>query len=231
MSKLSQNTLNYEMLTEGKADCKRVAFIMGWGITLRDPWLSWLKGQAEAMNWSLLVIALPYEYKSFRQVLTEIEAIINKSRWDLLLCHSMGALFGRYLETDKIRQRIFISPFWKIPQRTLILGSYQVSRLVLNFLKWCRKPFLYRNFEDADVGEIDLPKEVPRYISPRTMQQVMQAQRHLPPLLSEDKIIFCPEDAVVDTSELKGITFAGGHFPFSLKERDSILLRIADLIR
>jgi len=218
------------MLTPWKADSKQVFLIMGWGNTLRDQCLTWLKQKAEEQNWSLMVIEIPCEYSDFSLVLEEIKTLIGKFNWDVMLFHSMGAIFGRYINLHNNIQRVFLSPFWKIPRRTLILKSYTVSRFCISLLSWWKTPVLNRNFQDEDIGQTDLPQDVPQYISPSTMWQVMKAQENMPPLTKNDTIIFCPTDKVIDTSICSGITYNGGHYSFTVKERDDVFRKIVNVL-
>ncbi len=222
--------LKHEIVFEGVNPSKRIAFIMGWGNTLTDPWLNWFKAKAIEQNWTLLIIEIPCEYSNFKLVLEDMVTILTEFKCEVLLCHSMGSLFGRFIDLAAIQKRLFLSPFWKVPQRTLILGSYSLSRVILNMLRWCKIPILYRNFEDEDIGDIDLPKNVPRYISPSTMYTVMQAQNSLPPQKDNDVVIYCLTDKLIDTSVCRGITYSGGHFAFSVYERNEVFQKIAGLL-
>lgn len=228
---LKENKMvNKEVISAGNDKSKKIVFIMGWGNSLQDPWLKWLKDKAQKQKWNLLIIEIPCEFDSFNSVLEELISCINNFGCDILLSHSMGALFGRLIHVDSSIRKIFLSPFWRIPKNTLILGSYPLSRLIIYLLKWCKTPILYRNFKDQDIGIIDLPQNVPNYISPSTMHEVMTAQDNLPPFESKDTIIYCPTDQVIDTSKLSGIEYSGGHLAFTVAERDAIFQKIVDLL-
>ena len=224
------SAVHYEFVPATTQELHRVAFIMGWGNTLNDPWLKWFKEMVAEENRSVLVIAIPCEYTSFNTVLNDIKVLIEEHQCEILLSHSMGGLFSRFIDTECIIQRIFLSPFWKVPKRTLILGSYPISKLLISLLRWIKTPLLYRNFEDEDIGIIDLPKDVPRNISPCTMHEVIKAQSNMPPLKNTDTIIYCPDDKVIDTSVCSGLTYAGGHFAFTVSERDVIFQMIVSII-
>jgi hypothetical protein len=204
---------------------------MGWGNTLQDEWLPWFRKKVISEGWSVLIIELPLEFNNFGRIKIEIEKALNDFRPEFLLCHSMGSLFGRYLSGEEYRMRIFLSPFWKIPKRTLIFGSYALSYLLLSLLKWCRKPILNRNFNDSDIGDIDLPANSPQYISPATMKEVITAQSRMPELMDRDRTIFSPDDRIIDTSVCEGITYKGGHFAFCVKDRDAIFTLLSRLIK
>ena len=230
MNKEESLTIKQEIINPGDEEMKRVAFIMGWGNTLKDEWLPWFREKVKREGWSVLVIALPFEFNNFQQIKADIVAALNDFKGEILLCHSMGSLFGRYISLKEYRMRIFLSPFWKIPKRTLILGSLFLSQLMLSLLKWCRKPILSRNFSDADIGEIDLPTDSPRYISPATMNEVITAQSKLPELTESDQTIYSRDDRVIDTTVCKGITYKGGHFAFCVEDRDAIFATLSRLI-
>ncbi len=219
-----------EIVLDGIQDSKRLVFILGWGNTLQDRWLDWFRDNISDQKWSLMVIEIPTEYSNFKEILEEINLTLQNFKCEILLAHSMGSLFARYISSENLKQRIFLSPFWKIPKRTLILGSEPISRALLFLLKWCRKPLLYRNFERSDIGIIDLPNSEPTHISPSTMHTVMRAQQKIPPYSANDLVIYCPDDRVIDPSVCHGITYQGGHLVFCVKERERILTQLKEII-
>ena len=222
--------IKVEVFSERGEQSRRVAFILGWGNRLHDRWLDWFREKTENENWSLMVIEIPDEYSDFKQVLREIENAAADHKSGILLCHSMGSIFGRYVSQKSIKRKIYFSPFWKIPRRTLFFGSIPLSRFVIGLLRWCKKPLLNRNFSESDVGSLDLPQDNPLYISPATMNTVMKAQRELPHLSVTDRVIYCPNDRVIDTSVCEGITYKGGHLAFCVPEREVILQKLIGLI-
>ncbi len=227
-------TYNSEYFRRLHGNGKKIVFITGWGDDLHAPWVQYFFECAEKRSWDVLLLKIKNEFTNFQEALFDLRNLIDFPVKPVLLSHSMGCIFARYL--NDFEQKIYISPFWKIPKCRLILKSEAMSERFLYLFRRLETPIISRGFELQNIGDINLVSQlIPKNISPSTMWQVWQAQKNMPMIHQEDTVLYDPDDTIINTSACLGKhhteIIAGGHNPFCKEEfRDIIFEMVSEII-
>lgn len=220
-----------ERLSEGESE---LLFIHGYGGNMEQPGVRWMMNRFIEAGFGVTYIQLPTRFASFdEEVLAPVMRIQKGLDDHVIAAFSLGGLAAVFLEGA--RRRVFLSPFWGINDRWTFKGL----GTVLNLLASINIPHLKRHFEKEDAGplaEDDDLKGVPDFVDPKTIHEMHQAQRNIPPPMENDIAYYCPEDKVISISavEARGIytrQFSGGHMFYLSRDRVSIMEDIISDLR
>lgn len=143
-----------------------------------------------------------------------------------VVTHSMGGLVTAHVQPD--RPVVYLSPWWG----TDLPGA--IRPLLRLPVTWRILP---SGISADGLGDLATAADVtaPSRVSPAWLRAMIRAQETLPPIDSEDVVLYSPDDATVsvaairehaDTDQLE--TYRGGHELFASADREDHVERVLD---
>jgi hypothetical protein len=203
---------------------------MGYGNDFDNPGVRWLIDRIKRMELDCDLVRIPTRFDSFREdIIDRCQRIADSTEDFTLIAHSFGGLAGAYI--DGARKRIFLSPYWGIPARR----RNPVTERIVRWMGGSKIPLIPRGFGKDDLGDLARKGDidpVPRFLTFRAVNQILELCQDLPPPLGGDIAYISEDDRIIDLGAVKesGIEvryFKGGHQPFVVRDRERIFHTIS----